>query len=93
MQASVEDGALAQCNVNEKQVQASVEVGKTSIVNFATIEVDLQNIIEMTAKYENVVLVPKLEEDEHVIGHVKIDVDDIFILTYNLFRKFVFVIP
>jgi hypothetical protein len=41
VQASVEDGALVQCNVNEKQLQASVEVGKTSTIDFATIEVDL----------------------------------------------------
>jgi hypothetical protein len=33
---------------------------------------------------ENVVLVLKLKEDEHVIEHVEIDARDIFILTYNL---------
>jgi hypothetical protein len=29
VQARVENGALAQCNVNEEQMQASVEVGET----------------------------------------------------------------
>jgi hypothetical protein len=33
---------------------------------------------------ENVVLVSESKEDEHVVGHVEIDVVDIFILTYNL---------
>jgi len=32
MQVSVEDGALALCNINEKQMQASVEVGETSTI-------------------------------------------------------------
>jgi hypothetical protein len=72
VQASVEDGALALCKVNEKQVQANVEV-------------DLENIIEMIVEQENVPLTSMSEEDEHVIGHVEIDVGDIFILTYNLF--------
>jgi hypothetical protein len=35
-------------------------------------------------KQKNVVLAPEPKEDEHVIGHVEIDVGDIFILTYNL---------
>jgi len=79
---SVKDGALAQCNVNEEQVQASVEVKETSTINLATIEVDLQKTIEMIVEQENVVLVPELEEDEYVIRHVEIDASDI--LTYNL---------
>jgi hypothetical protein len=54
MQANVEDGALALCNVNEEQVQASVEVGETCITNLATIEVDLQKIIEMIVEEKNV---------------------------------------
>ncbi len=53
---NVEDGALAQCNVNEEQVQASVEAGETSTTNLATIEIDLQNIIEMIVEQENVAL-------------------------------------
>jgi hypothetical protein len=47
VQANVEDGALAQCNVNEEQEQASVEVRETSTTDLATIEVDLQKIIKM----------------------------------------------
>jgi len=39
VQASVEDGALAQCNVNEEKMQANVEVGETSIVDLVTIEI------------------------------------------------------
>jgi hypothetical protein len=45
VQANVEDGALAPCNVNEEQVQMNVEVGETYTTNLATIEVDLQKII------------------------------------------------
>jgi hypothetical protein len=84
VQMSVEDGALAQCNVNEEQVQANVELRETSTINLATIEVDLQKTIEMIMEQENVVLVSELEEDEHVIRHVEIDASDILILTYNL---------
>jgi len=84
VQMSVEDGALAQCNVNEEQVQANVELRETSTINLATIEVDLQKTIEMIVEQENVVLVSELEEDEHVIRHVEIDASDILILTYNL---------
>ncbi len=51
----------------------------------ANVEVDLENIIEMIVEQKNVPLASMLEEDEHVIGHVEIDVGDIFILTYNLF--------
>jgi hypothetical protein len=47
MQANVEDGALALCNVNEEQVKMSVEVGETSTTNLVTSEIDLQKIIEM----------------------------------------------
>jgi hypothetical protein len=39
-------------------VQASVEVGETSIANLATIEVDLQKIIKMIVEQENVTLAP-----------------------------------
>ncbi len=104
MQVNVEDGALALCNVNEEQVQVNVEVGENSIANLATIEIDLQKIIEMIVEQENVALISKPEEDEHVIGHVEIDASDILILTYNLlpthsfkknfnfFGKFVFAI-
>jgi hypothetical protein len=46
MQASVEDGALAQCNVNEEQVQMSVEVGETFTIDLATIEVDMQKLLK-----------------------------------------------
>ncbi len=45
MQANVEDGGLAPCNVNEEQVQASVEVGDTCTIILVTIEVDLQKVI------------------------------------------------
>jgi hypothetical protein len=105
MQTNVEDGALALCNVNEEQVQVSVEVGETSTSNFTIIEIDLQKFIEMIVEQENVVFVLKPKEDEHVIGHVEIHASDIFILTYNLlpthplkktpsfFAKFVFAIP
>jgi hypothetical protein len=79
MQASVEDGALAPCNVNEEQVQVTIEVGETSTIDFATIEVDLQKNIEMMVEQENVALASKPEEDEHVIEHVEIDASDIFI--------------
>ncbi len=54
MQVSVEDGALVLCNVNEEQVQVSVEIGETSIANLVTIEIDLQKIIEMIMEQENV---------------------------------------
>jgi hypothetical protein len=47
-QMNVENGLLAQCNVNE--VQVNVEVGKTFIEIFVTIEIDLQKIIEMIMK-------------------------------------------
>jgi hypothetical protein len=47
VEASVEDGALALCNVNEKQVQTNVEVGETSIVDLVIIEVHLQMFFEM----------------------------------------------
>ncbi len=39
---SVEDGALAQCNVHEEQVQTNVEVWETSTIDLAIIEVGLQ---------------------------------------------------
>ncbi len=68
---SVEDSALALCNVNEEQVQTNVEV-------------DLQKTIEMIMEQENVTFTSMLQEYEHVIGHVEIDVGEIFILTYNL---------
>jgi hypothetical protein len=84
VQPSFENGALAKCNVNEDQVQAIVEVGKTSTTNLATIEVNMQKTIEMVVEQENVAIVLELEEDEHVIGDVEIDACDIFILTYNL---------
>ncbi len=44
----------------------------------------MQKIIKMIVEQENVAFVSKPKEDEHVIGHVEIDVGDIFILTYNL---------
>jgi hypothetical protein len=62
----------------------------------------------MIVEQQNVALVLKVEEDEHILRHVEIDVGDIFILIYNLlpthplylkgwvgfvFDKFVFVIP
>jgi hypothetical protein len=84
MQANIEDGALAPHNVNEEQVQTSVEIGETFTIDLATIEVDLQKTIEMIVEEENVALVSVQEEDEHVIRHVEIDVGDILILTYNL---------
>jgi len=59
VQTNVEDGALALCNVNDKQVQMSVEVGETSIANLVTIEVDLQKTIEMIMEQENVALASK----------------------------------
>jgi hypothetical protein len=39
VQASVEDGALVQSNVNEEKMQASVEVGETSTIDLVTIEI------------------------------------------------------
>ncbi len=39
VQASVEDGALAQCNVNEEKMQTSVEVGEMSTLDLVTIEI------------------------------------------------------
>jgi len=38
----------------------------------------------MIVEQENVAFVLELEEDEHVIKHVEIDVCDNFILIYNL---------
>jgi len=58
-------------------------VGETSITNATINEVDLQKTIKMLMEQENVVLAPKLEEDEHVIRHVEIDACEIFILIYN----------
>jgi hypothetical protein len=84
VQTNVRDGALALCNVNEEQVQVSVEVGETFTIELATIEVDLQKTIDMILEQENVVIASMLKENEHVIKHVEIDVDDIFILIYNL---------
>ncbi len=57
MQVNGEDGILALCNVNEEQVQASVEVGETCTTNLATIEVYLQKTIEMIVVEENVAFV------------------------------------
>jgi hypothetical protein len=54
VQANVEDGALALCNVNEKQVQMGVEVRETSTRDVVTIEIDLQKNIEMIVEQENV---------------------------------------
>ncbi len=54
MQVNVEDDALDQCNINEEQVQASVEVGETFTTDLATIEIDLQKNIEMIVEQENV---------------------------------------
>jgi hypothetical protein len=84
VQANVEDGALVSCNVNEEQVQMNVEVKETSIANLTIIEVDLQKTIKIIMEEKNVALALVQEEDEHVIGHVQINVNDIFILTYNL---------
>ncbi len=85
-----------------------VEVGETSRLDLATIEVELQKIIEMIVERKNVTLVPKSKENEHVKGHVEIDASGIFILTYNILPthflylkgwvgfvlgKFVFTIP
>ncbi len=57
----------------------SVEVGETFTRDLAIIEIDLQKIIEMIAEQESVTLALKLKKNEHVIGHVEIDVGDIFI--------------
>ncbi len=65
-------------------MQVSVEVGETYIANLVIIKVDLQKTIELIVEQENVVMVPELKEDEHVIQHFEIDACDIFILTYNL---------
>ncbi len=85
---SVEDvGTLASNEMNEEQVQASVEVGETSIANVVKIEVDLHKTIEMIVEQENVTFFLVLEqdnEDEHVIKHVNIDAGDILNLIYNL---------
>jgi len=78
VQANVEDGALALCNVNEEQVQVSVNVGETFTTKLATIEVDLQKTIDMILKQKNVIIASVLEENGHVIKHVEIDVNDIF---------------
>jgi hypothetical protein len=53
VQASVEDGVLVLCNVNEEQVQTGVEAGEISTIN-VTIEVDLQKTIEIIMEQENV---------------------------------------
>jgi hypothetical protein len=82
---NVENGALAPCNVNEEQVQVSVEVGETSIAYLTTIEVNLQKTIEMIVEQENVVFASKPYEDEYVIGHVEINASDIFIVIYNYY--------
>jgi hypothetical protein len=79
MQAIVEDGALVPCNVNEEQVQVTIEVGETSTMDLVTIEVDLQKTIEMIVEQENVALALEPKEDEHVIEYVEIDSGDIFI--------------
>ncbi len=79
VQASVEDGVLVLCNVNEEQVQTGVEAGEISTIN-VTIEVDLQKTIEIIMEQENVTFtsMPQQEnEDEDVIGHVDIDASDI----------------
>ncbi len=77
---NVENGALAPCNVNEEQVQASVEVGETSTTNFTTIEIDLQKTIGIIVEQKNVTFISKPKEDERFIRHVEIDACDIFIL-------------
>ncbi len=108
VQANVEDGALALCNVNEEQVQVSVKVGETFTTKLATIEVDLQKTIDMILKQKNVIIASMLEENGHVIKHVEIDVNDIFYLNLQFIThpfsliermgkfflgKFVFAIP
>jgi hypothetical protein len=70
VQANVEDGALVPCNVHEKQVQMNVEVGKTSSIDLATIEIDLQKPIQMIAKQQNVAFAFVQKENEYVIRHV-----------------------
>jgi len=82
VQANVEDRALVQCNVSEKQMQMIVEVRETSTIDLATIKVDMQKNIEMIVKQKNVIFVLESKEDEHVIGHVEIDLGDIF--NFNL---------
>jgi hypothetical protein len=57
LQVNVEYGALVLCNVNEEQVQMSVEVGETCTTNLTTIEVGLQKTIEMIVEEEIVVFV------------------------------------
>jgi hypothetical protein len=57
MQVNIENGSLAQCNVNEEQVQViSVEIGETFTIDLAMIEVDMQKIIEIIAEQENMLL-------------------------------------
>jgi hypothetical protein len=47
---NVDDGALAHCNVNEKQMQSSDEVGETFTTDLASIEITLQKMIKMTVE-------------------------------------------
>ncbi len=56
VQMNVENGALALYNVNEEQMQVSVEVGETFIIDLITIKIDLQKIIDMIVEQENVVI-------------------------------------
>jgi hypothetical protein len=56
VQVNVENGALAPCNVNEEQVQVSVEVGETSTIDLATIEINLPKTIEIIVQQEKVAL-------------------------------------
>ncbi len=54
-------GALASSEMNEEWVQASVEVGKTYIIDVVRIEVDLHKTIEMIVEQENVTFFKMLE--------------------------------
>jgi len=67
--------ALASSGNVEDQVQASVDVGETSIIDVSKIEVELQKLIDMIEEQEIVVSNAMLEQN-NVQPHVEIDGGD-----------------
>jgi len=88
MQVSIEDVAtLVAPKIVQEQVQASGDVGETSVVDAKKIEVDLEKTILMIERQENVIPTLVLEEEntnEYIEPHAQIDGSDILNFLYNL---------
>jgi hypothetical protein len=88
MQVSIEDVAtLVSPKIVQEQMQASGDVGETSVANADKIEIDLEKVILMIERQENVIPTLVLEEkntNEDVEPHAQIDGGDILNFLYNL---------